>query len=411
MRCAIEAKRNGETLAAAEWEQIVNGYLAGAIDDTQMGAMLMAALWRGLSTEETAALTDAMLRSGDRISFPPGMFVVDKHSSGGVSDIVSLVAVPLAGACGAYVGKLSGRALAHTGGTIDKLEAIPGVRTELSPGAFVAQVQRIGCAIAAQSDRIVPADKRLYALRDRTATVPCIGLIAASIVSKKLAGGANAYVFDVKCGSGAFMRDAQQAASLARELVAVAQRFGHHSRALVTDMEEPLGRYVGSGLEAIEGRDFLRGTIDDARVRAAALRVAAELLKLAGTEDADRLVGKALSNGSGYEKFVAMIEAQGGSRASLEAMRPAQPVHELRADSAGFVGAIDAVGIGNLARDLSTSNSTAGVALAVRIGDRVDRDDVLARIYGSKKAAPALTGAFRISQTKPEPRPLVIHEF
>jgi pyrimidine-nucleoside phosphorylase len=412
MRRAIEAKRDGEALGGEEWEQIVGGYLAGSIGEEQMAAMLMAALWRGLSTDETAALTDAMVRSGDVIAFPPEMFVVDKHSSGGVSDIVSLVAVPVASACGAYVGKLSGRALGHTGGTIDKLEAIPGVRTELSPEAFVAQVERVGCAIAAQSDRIVPADKRLYALRDRTATIPCIGLIAASIVSKKLAGGANAYVFDVKCGRGAFMHDRQQATSLACELVAVARHFGHRSRALVTDMEEPLGRCVGSGLEAIEARDFLRsGGGEDARVRDAILRVAAELLALGGTEDASKRVAAALSNGAGYEKFLAMIEAQGGSRRALESMRPASPERELRAVSSGYVRAIDAVAIGNAARDLSRREATAGVAVAVRIGDRIDRADLLARIYGSDADTPALDGAFTISETKPEPRPLVLADF
>jgi pyrimidine-nucleoside phosphorylase len=411
MRRAIEAKRDGKALGADEWEQIVCGYLAGEVGDAQMAAMLMAALWRGLSTDETAALTAAMVRSGDVIHFPPGTFVVDKHSSGGVSDIVSLVAVPLAAACGAYVGKLSGRALGHTGGTIDKLESIPGVRTELSPEAFVSQVERVGCAIAAQSDRIVPADKRLYSLRDRTATVPCVGLIAASIVSKKLAGGANAYVFDVKCGAGAFMRDPHQAAELAQELVAVAARFGHRSRALVTDMDEPLGRFVGSGLEAIEARDFLRGGHGDSRVRELALLFAAELLTLAGIDDAPQRAAAALADGSGYEKLVAMIEAQGGSPKALEEMKPASPVREVRASSSGYIAAIDAVVIGNLARDLGARQRTAGVAVSVRIGDRVERTDVLARVYGSESDAPALASAFEISESKPEPRRLVLADF
>lgn len=411
MRRAIEEKRDGAALRSEEWEGIVGGYLAGSVGEEQMAAILMAALWRGLSTDETAALTGAMVRSGDVIHFPSAMFVVDKHSSGGVSDIVSLVAVPLASACGAYVGKLSGRALGHTGGTIDKLEAIPGVRTELSPAVFVAQVERIGCAIAAQSDRIVPADKRIYALRDRTATIPCIGLIAASIVSKKLAGGASAYVFDVKCGSGAFMRDVQQATSLARELTAVAQRFGHLSRALVTDMEEPLGRYVGSGLEAIEARDFLRGKSNDARVREATLLVAAELVALAGIDDARQRVASALAAGTGYEKFLAMIEAQGGSVTALEAMEPAQPERELLAVSSGYVSAIDSIAIGNAARDLGARDAIAGVAVAVRIGDRVERGDLLARIYGSDAGFPALSSAFTLSEVRPPPRPLVLADF
>ncbi|MHB8704219.1 MAG: thymidine phosphorylase [Candidatus Tyrphobacter sp.] len=407
MRRAIEAKRDGRELEPRVWEQMLCAYLAGRVDDAQMAAMLMAALWRGLSVAETAALTKAMVESGETIQFPAEIFVVDKHSSGGVSDIVSLVAVPLVAACGVRVAKLSGRALGHTGGTIDKLEAIPGMRTDLSREAFVAQVERVGCAIAAQSERLVPADKRLYRLRDRTGTVPSVGLIAASILSKKIAGGARAFVFDVKCGAAAFMQRVSDAEALARELVSVAARFDREARALVTDMNEPLGRSVGTGIEAIEARDLLRGEISDARVREAVLRVAAEMLAVAGVAQPQSAAERALDSGAAYEKLVALVEAQGSSRAALEAMRRPQREEEARATRAGYVHAVDAVEIGNLARAWSERESSAGVVVAARIGDRVERGDVLARGYGAAADATTLTPCFTISDERPEPRPLV----
>lgn len=411
MRRAIEEKRDGRVLLPERWEAIVAGYLAGKVDDAQMAAMLMAALWRGLSTQETASLTKAMVESGERIRFPDDTFVVDKHSSGGVSDIVSLVAVPLAAACGARVAKLSGRALGHTGGTIDKLETIPGLRTTLSVDAFVAQVQRIGCAIAAQTERLVPADKRLYALRDRTGTVPSVGLIAASIVSKKLAGGAHAYVFDVKCGSAAFMQNLPDAEALARELVAVARSFDRPARALVTEMSEPLGRSIGTGIEVIEARELLRGRSGDGRVREAVLRITAEMLVLARIAAPEKAAAGALDSGAAYEKFVEMIEAQGASRAALEGMRVPERIEEAYATRAGYVSGVDAVELGNLSRAWSAREATAGIRVEVRIGDRVERGTVLARGFGSAAAATALEPAFEIADAPPQARPLVYATF
>lgn len=407
MRRAIEAKRDGATLHAQEWREIVAAYLDDRVDDAQMAALLMASLWRGLQTQETAALTRAMVESGEQLVFPDDVFVVDKHSSGGVSDVVSLIAVPIAAACGARVAKLSGRALGHTGGTIDKLEAIPGVRTTLTRDAFVSQVERIGCAIAAQSERIVPADKRLYRLRDRTATVPSVGLIAASIVSKKVAGGARAFVFDVKCGSAAFLHNRSAAETLARELVAVSAAFDRNARALVTDMNEPLGHAIGTGIEAIEARNVLQGSEKDARVRELVLRVVCEMLELSGIAEPDERAIRALDSGAAYERFVAMVEAQGGSRAALESMsRPARVV-DVRAPHDGYVTAIDAVELGNLARAWSEKETTAGIVTAARIGDRVAREDVLARGYGALADAPAIAATFTIGESPPEPRPLV----
>ncbi len=407
MRRAIEAKRDGAELGADTWEGIVAGYLRGTIDDAQMSAMLMVSLWRGLSIDETAALTKAMVESGERIEFPAEQIVVDKHSSGGVSDIVSLVVVPLAAACGARVAKLSGRALGHTGGTIDKLDAIPGLRTALSIEEFIAQVERIGCAIAAQSERLVPADKRLYRLRDRTGTVPSIGLITASILSKKIAGGARAFVFDVKCGPAAFMHRREEAEELARELVAVAGRFDRRARALVTDMSEPLGRSVGTGIEVIEARNFLRGELRDTRVREAVLRVTGELLALAGIAHPSESAAHALDSGAAYEKLVAMVEAQGSTRAALEGMALPERSVEALATLDGYVNSIDAVEQGNLARAWSTSESTGGIIVGARIGDRVSRGDVLARGFGSRANAEALQRTFTIASEKPDPRPLV----
>ncbi|MHB8147979.1 MAG: thymidine phosphorylase, partial [Vulcanimicrobiaceae bacterium] len=281
MRQAIERKREGAELESSYWDAIVAGYMDGAIDDAQMAAMAMACVWRGLTIAEATALTRAMVASGQTLQYAADTIVVDKHSSGGVSDIVSLVVVPLVAACGVRVAKLSGRALGHTGGTIDKLETIAGFNVALPMGAFVAQVERIGCAIAAQSDAFVPADKRLYHLRDRTGTVPSLGLIAASIVSKKIAGGAHRFVFDVKCGSAAFMQTPREAIELAQALVDISREFGRGAKAIVSDMNEPLGRSIGTGIEVIEARDFLRAQIVDTRVREQCLHVASAMLELA----------------------------------------------------------------------------------------------------------------------------------
>jgi pyrimidine-nucleoside phosphorylase len=362
-----------------------------------MSALAMACVWRGLDAAEAAALTGAMVASGATLRYPEGMFVVDKHSSGGVSDIVSLVAVPLVAACGVHVAKLSGRALGHTGGTIDKLEAIDGFNATPSMEAFVRQVERVGCAIAAQSDAFVPADKRLYHLRDRTATVPSIGLIAASIVSKKIAGGANAFVFDVKCGSAAFMRDVEQAQALAQMLVGISEQFGRKARAIVSDMNEPLGQCIGTGIEVVEAREMLRGGAGDERARSGCLQIAAAMLELGDVSDARARAARALEDGSAYAKFVEMVEAQGSSRVALESLAPDPRVEVARAPAGGVVRAIDAVRLGNIARALTVANPRAGIRLHARTGDRVARDAVLAEIFGEGSNASSVATAFAIA--------------
>jgi pyrimidine-nucleoside phosphorylase len=396
MRRAIERKRDGGTLESSTWAGVVAAYVSGDIDDAQMAALAMACVWRGLDETEATALTQAMVASGATLRYPDGMFVVDKHSSGGVSDIVSLVAVPLVAACGVRVAKLSGRALGHTGGTIDKLEAIHGFNATPSMEDFVRQVERVGCAIAAQSDAFVPADKRLYHLRDRTATVPSIGLIAASIVSKKIAGGANAFVFDVKCGSAAFMRDVAQAQALAHMLVGISEQFGRKARAIVSDMNEPLGQCIGTGIEVVEARDMLRGGAGDERARSGCLQIAAAMLELGDVADARVRATRALDDGSAYAKFVEMIESQGGSRDALESLAPDPRIEFVRAPAGGVVRTIDAVRLGNIARGLTATNSRAGIRLLVRIGDRVERDAMLAEVFGDGVDAASIAVAFSL---------------
>jgi len=409
LRRALAAKRDGEALDDATWARIVDGYARDEIDDAPVAALAMACAIRGMAGSEVAALTAAMVRSGDVLDFG-GQTVVDKHSSGGVGDTVSLIAVPLVAACGVPVAKLSGRALGHTGGTLDKLEAIPGVRTDLSPAAFVAQVKAIGCAIAAQSARLVPADKKLYALRDRTGTVPSVGLIAASIVSKKIAAGAGAIVFDVKAGRGAFMRTTAEATVLAETLVRLAAGFGRRASALVSDMDEPLGAAVGSGIEAVEARDFLRGDERDPRLAEGTFAVAHEMLRVGGIPEGEiepRALD-ALQSGAAYERFALLVEAQGGGREALDRIA----AHPHRATAAaprdGVVTAIDAAAIGELAREaVAADGPFAGIRLVARVGTPVRAGDVLAECAGPSLEPQAVAAAFALGAHAPPPRKLV----
>jgi pyrimidine-nucleoside phosphorylase len=412
MRSAIARKRDGERLEAGDWASIVAGHQHGLVDDAQLAALLMACVWRGLDPGETAALTRAMVGSGETLA-PPAPNCVDKHSSGGVADTASLIVVPLVAACGIPVAKLSGRALGHTGGTLDKLEAIDGVRTDLSPERFAAQVRDVGCAIAAQSDRLVPADKRIYALRDRTSTVESLGLIASSIVSKKIAAGALAFVFDVKVGRGSFLIKLETARELAEAMVALSASFGRKAVALVTDMNEPLGPAIGSGLEAIEARDFLRGTrAADQRLRAVCERLASAMLAVGNAAgDPHALVERALASGAAYEKFEQMLAAQGATRNALEKLVAHKTVTPLHAERSGYLASVDAIALGLAARALvERSGSSAGIVVEKRIGDRVESGERLATVYGDPAAAPRVLAAFSIEDEAPPERPLVYCE-
>jgi pyrimidine-nucleoside phosphorylase len=407
MRQCIERKRGGDELTAEEWQDLVASFMSGAVDEAQMAALCMACVWQGMSFDEAFALTRAMVNSGETITFDRSRgLVVDKHSSGAVGDIVSLVAVPLAAACGAHVAKLSGRALGHTGGTIDKLETITGFQASMSPEAFVEQVDLVGCAIVAQSEALVPADKRLYRLRDRTATIPSLGLIAASIVSKKIAGGAHAFVFDVKTGAASFVPHPERARELARWLLEIAARFGRPARAFVTDASQPLGRCIGTGIEVVEAREFLRGNADP-RAREVALAIAAALVSEYGDADPQGAVRRALDSGKGYEKFVAMIAAQKGDVRVFEGLQLGAET-AFAAPRTGYVCEIDVVRLGNVGRRLSGTDPLGGLRVAARIGDRVEAGDPLVYALGGERGAVGdLASAFVIGDAAVETAPLI----
>ncbi len=381
---AIGHKRDGREHSAEEIQFLVDGYVKGAIPDYQMAAWLMAVCTRGMTAAETLALTRAMIASGEvlDLSSIPGI-KVDKHSTGGVGDKVTLVAGPLAAACGVKVPKLSGRGLAHSGGTLDKLESVPGLTVELTPERFLAQVREIGIAVAGQSPRMVPADKLLYALRDVTATVPSIPLIASSVMSKKIAAGADAIVLDVKFGKGAFMPDVPSAEELAREMVTLGEGAGRKTVALVTAMDNPLGRSVGNALEVQEALDALAGHGDEELLEVC-VRVTHEMCALAGVT-AD--VEKVLRSGAGRAKFEEMLAAQGGH---LDKGLPVAPVQEpLRASRDGYVGSIDALEIGLSAVDLGAGrlrkedriDHAAGFVIEAPVGARVSKGDALVTVH------------------------------
>ena len=411
IRRAIARKRDGEDLEAATWHEVTREYMGGRVDDAQLAALLMACVLRGMSDAETQALTAAFVESGETLAAPDPR-TVDKHSSGGVADTASLIVVPLVAACGVPVAKLSGRALGHTGGTLDKLEAIEGLRTDLAPERFFACVREAGCAIAAQSERLVPADKRIYALRDRTATVPAPGLIAASIVSKKIAGGAHGIVFDVKSGSGAFVTETRAAHALAALLVSLTRAFGRRATALVTDMNEPLGLAIGTGLEAMEAREFLRGGRRDPRLRAVCEALGLAMLGVAGfAGDAPAALQTALESGAAYETFTRMIALQGARAGALEAMAPHAQRSVIAASRTGFVAALDPVMLGEAARELvARSGPVAGIKLCVRAGASVRAGAPLATVYGGALEARDLQAAFVITDAAPAPRPVIYRE-
>ncbi|MEP7105889.1 MAG: thymidine phosphorylase [Chloroflexota bacterium] len=404
----IARKRDGDEHSPEEIRLLLDGYLGGAIPDYQVAAWLMAVCTRGMTRAETLELTNAMVESGEvlDLSALPGV-KVDKHSTGGVGDKVTLIAGPLAAACGVLVPKLSGRALAHTGGTLDKLESVPGLTVDLDAERFRRQVAEIGLAVAAQSPQMVPADKALYALRDVTATVPSVPLIASSVMSKKIAAGADAIVLDVKFGRGAFMTDPDMAIFLASEMVHIGEGAGRRTVALVTAMDYPLGRAVGNALEVREALDALAGGGDEELVEVS-VRVAAEMCRLAGVE---RDPAAAVRDGSGRARFEAMLAAQGGR---LEEGLPVAPVAApLPAPAAGFVAAIDAVEVGRAALELGAGRQrkeddidpAAGIVIEAPVGAQVRAGDPLAVVHArsdelARRVVPRLAAAWRIV---PEP--------
>ena len=404
----IGRKRDGHEHTPEEIAYLVEGCLSGAIPDYQLAAWLMAVVTRGMTRPETLSLTRAMVASGEvmDLSSVPG-FKVDKHSTGGVGDKVTLIAGPLAAACGVPVPKLSGRGLAHTGGTLDKLESVPGLRVELTPEEFTAQVREVGLAVAAQSPRMVPADKVLYALRDVTATVPSIPLIASSVMSKKLAAGADGIVLDVKCGRGAFMPDLAGAVELAREMVEIGEGAGRRTVALVTAMDNPLGRSIGNALEVAEALEVLGGE-GDPELRLVSVRVAAEMCRLAGV---DRDPAAAIADGSGRERFERMLAAQGGRLAEGLPVAPVQ--RPVAAPRSGWVESVDALEAGYASLELGAGrlrkgdpiDPGAGIVIQRQVGDRVEAGEPLAVLHAATeelvaRAAPRLVAAWRISDAE-----------
>ncbi len=412
----IERKRDGDELPAEELRGFLDGYRSGEVEDYQMSAFLMAVYFRGLSGAELTTLTRSIVASGRRLDFSGGPSpAVDKHSTGGVGDKVSLALSPLVAEAGLRIPMMSGRGLGHTGGTLDKLESIPGFRTDLSLAEFDDAVAAIGCAMIGQTDEIAPLDRDLYALRDVTGTVPSVPLIASSIVSKKVAEGVEALVLDVKCGSGAFMRDEEAALELGRTLVDLAEAEGLSTRALVTGMEAPLGSAVGNALEVREAIACLRGGGPD-DLREVTVALAAELLLAAGSADdvgaARRLLEGLLDDGSALERFARMVERQGGDPDVVEddALLPSAPVvREIEASDGGRIHAVDARQVGLAALELGAGRSrkgdaidpAVGIELLARPGSSVEAGRPLVRVHASDEQGVAsardrLRSAFRI---------------
>jgi len=426
----IMKKRDGGQLTREEIAFLISGYVDGSVPEYQVSAWLMSVFFRGMTPRETADLTELMLRSGDvmDLSGIPGPFV-DKHSTGGVGDKVSLVLAPIAAACGVKVPMMSGRALGHTGGTLDKLESIPGYRTDLSPREFRDFICADGFAMTGQTARVVPADKKLYALRDVTATVESVPLITASILSKKAAEGAESLVFDIKCGSGAFMKTFPEARRLAESLVNTGKALGKRIVGVITDMTEPLGRKVGNFLEVEESLDCLAGK-GPADLMEITYRLAAWMLVAAGrAKDIDaglRLCEAAVADGRAMALFRRNVRTQGGDLARMDELygKHLSPhSFELRAGATGFVNSIDAFKIGLAGVYLGVGRNTTsdpvypdvGFVFERKTGDPVSSGDLVAKVYGKDAgslaaALPLVEEALTIGPTAPAPRVHILEE-
>jgi pyrimidine-nucleoside phosphorylase len=423
----IEKKRDGRKLSAGEIDALVQGYTNGIIPDYQMSAFCMAVVWRGMDAAETAALTAAIVRSGERLDLSRFGRVVDKHSTGGVGDKTTLVVAPLVAACGARVAKMSGRGLGFSGGTLDKLESIRGYRVDLTTAEFIAQLEKIGIVVTGQTADLAPADGLIYALRDTTGTVPSIPLIASSIMSKKIAAGAHAVVLDVKVGSGAFMKDLRSARQLARAMVAIGVAHGLAVTCELTDMDQPLGRAVGNSLEIAEAIAALRGhgppdLVRLARIAGAEMLVRGRLAR--DSKSALARVDRALEDGSGLAKFRELVAAQGGDVEMVDdpARLPRAPrVETLRATRTGFVAGIAADMVGIASVRLGAGRETkgeaidhrSGVVLHAKVGDRVERGEPYAEVHVTGKPADAdavamVRGAFRWSARRASRRRLIL---
>ena len=394
----IAKKRDGHELSTEEIQYMITYYTAGKIPDYQMSAMCMAIVFQGMNEREILDLTLAMMHSGDTVDLSEIEGVkADKHSTGGVGDKTSLVLCPMVAACGIKIAKMSGRGLGHTGGTIDKLESFSGFSTSLSRRKFIENVNRYGIAITGQTGNICPADKLLYALRDVTGTVPSIPLIASSIMSKKLAAGADVIVLDVKCGSGAFMKTEKDAIKLAETMVRIGNMAGRKCSAIITDMDQPLGRAVGNAIEVREAISVLKGDTDNDLFEVC-LALGSQMLVSSGTADsyaqARQTLEDAVESGRALDKLADMVEAQGGRREDVydpSALSRAKLVRDVRIDRSGYVSHIDAERIGLASMHLGGGRATkesvidlsVGIYLHKKVGDAVSAGDVVAQIHAS----------------------------
>jgi len=429
----IKKKREGSTLSEEELRWLIQGYVAGTIPDYQMSAFLMACFFRGMSEEETLTFTRLMLHSGDVIDLSdiPGI-KVDKHSTGGVGDKVSLILAPIVAACGVPVPMISGRGLGHTGGTLDKLESIPGFRTALSIPEYKSVIRKVGAVLIGQTNEIVPADKKMYALRDVTATVECIPLIAGSIMSKKLAEGIDALVLDVKTGRGAFMQSYARSLELAQTLVRIGTGFGKETVAFITDMSQPLGTTIGNWLEVVESVECLKGKRGQADASSDLMEVTHVLAgamlmlgkKAQTIAEGIELSRTSIADGSAYRKLLELTAAQGGDASALENLeRYPLPRHsiEVKTMETGYVAEIDSLELGLTSITLGagraliedTIDPKAGIVLSKKVGDSIDAGETLAVFYTDREAVlePArdrIRKAFRFQPTPPQQKPIIL---
>lgn len=422
----IAKKRNGEVLTEEEIRFMIGGYVKGEIPDYQMSAMLMAIYFKGMDDTETAILTDAVARSGDMVDLSPIEGVkVDKHSTGGVGDKTTLVVAPIVAACGVKVAKMSGRGLGHTGGTVDKLESIPGMKTTLTEEEFFGVVNRTGLSVIGQSGNLAPADKKLYALRDVTATVESIPLIAASIMSKKLAAGNDCILLDVKTGSGAFMKTLEDSVTLAEKMVAIGEHAGKHTMALITNMDIPLGHFIGNSLEVREAVETLKGNGPE-DLKEVCLSLAAGMLFLAkkgSMEECRTLAEGAVSDGSALARLAAMVDAQGGDSAYIKDIfkfSEAPFKREVKAGKSAYIARMDTemcgiasslLGAGRITKESSIDYS-AGIELKKKTGQKVEEGETIAVLYASKEelfeaAEAEFLKAVTFSGDLPEEEPLI----
>jgi pyrimidine-nucleoside phosphorylase len=425
----IHKKRDGGELSAAEITFLIEGYNKGEVADYQMSAWAMAVFYQGMNARETAALTLAIAESGDQVDLSGIRGVkVDKHSTGGVGDKTTLILGPLVASLGVPVAKMSGRGLGHTGGTVDKLESIAGFRTELSRDQFISQVNEIGLSVIGQSGDLAPADKKLYALRDVTATVESIPLIASSVMSKKIAAGADAIVLDVKTGSGAFMKTQEDSERLASAMVAIGTQVGRRTAAVISDMDQPLGFAIGNALEVAEAIATLKGEGPE-DLTELCLALSAHMVFLGGEaasiEEAKEKLRAQLHNGEALAKFKSFIEAQGGDGGMIldPGKLPAAPMLiEVAAGASGYVAAIEAEQLGLAAMVLGAGRATkeadidyaVGLVLRKKVGDPVSERESIATIHAragndvTDRVAERIRGAYRIERDKPAMKPLLL---